>query len=135
MSFHLELDLPRIEWEDAHRLRQALKEARAYPIDPRPRRRWLRPRLASLSAHPDVHELLADDADWDQPAFSLDSRRAERLARTIEVLGLRLGPDWTLRACWVGDPVETERELTAGELAALTRASRLERRVRYRVVA
>ena len=135
MSFFLELDLPRLGWDEAHRLRVALEEAGGFRIDPRPRRRWLRPPLATLVPHPEVDRVIAEEADWSEPAFSLDPERGERLARTIEVLGAQLSPGWSLRAYWVGDPEEAEQPVIAAELAELTRASRLERRVRYRVVA
>jgi hypothetical protein len=113
----------------------ALEEAGGVRIDPRPRRRWLRPPLATLVPHPDVDRVIAEEADWSEPAFSLDPERGERLARTVEVLGAQLPAGWSLRAYWVGDPEEGEQPVTAAELADLTRASRLERGVRYRVVA
>lgn len=135
MSFSVDLDLPRVGWEEAYRLRVALDEAGGFRVDPRPRRRWLRPPLARLVPAHEIDEVLSEDADWSEAAFSLDSEGAERLARTIQVLGARLPPGWSVRASWVGDDEEAERELTAAELAELARASRLERRLRYRVIA
>lgn len=48
--------------------------------------------------------LSADDADWDAPHYTLRPDAAERLARTLEFLLARAGPDGlAVRAAWVDD--------------------------------
>jgi hypothetical protein len=98
------------------------------------RRRWWR------DLEPSIHfdweraqEVLDDQANWDEDAFTLSRRGREALAATVLTLGEMLKPGWTLRAYWGGDPVRNEPSVTAPELASLARQSRLDRYTLYRV--
>ena len=135
MSFELDLQVPDLDRALAERLRDATEAAGGLRVlVAGRRRRWLRsrPRVFLEANHDDV-PVLSDDADWEQPAFSLDDRGRELLARAIEIIGQTAPPGWSLRAAWVDDPVEREVVVTAEELAELARSSRLDRTTRYNV--
>ena len=98
------------------------------------RRRWWR------DLEPSIHfdwtrgqEVLDDQANWEEDAFTLTASGREALAATVLTLGEMLRPGWTLRAYWGGDPLRNERSVTAPELASLARHSRLDRYTLYRV--
>jgi hypothetical protein len=135
VSFVLELEVSELDWELAERLERRTIEAGAITVHPGRRRRWFRPRPPSLwiEDQRDGVPVLSDQADWDQDAFTLDEQGRELLAKTISILDQALACSWSLRAYWVGDPLQHEHETTAPELAELVRHSALDRKTRYRV--
>lgn len=135
MSFVLELEMAELDWELADRLDRRTLDAGCIAVHPGPRRRWFRRREPSLTIdhERDRVPVLSDQADWDETAFTLDERGRELLAQTISILDDELTGSWSLRACWVDDPVRHERDVTADELAELVRSSGLDRTTRYRV--
>lgn len=100
-----------------------------------------------LPAHPPPHH----DADallptggrlFDEDAFAGPERTAWPAARaagpfadSIDALGESLPQGFTLRAAWLGDPIDAELTLTAPELADLARTQGLTERTLYRVAA
>ncbi len=99
------------------------------------RRKWLWRELKP-SVHfdwSDADDVLDDQADWSEPAFSFSISGREALAATVLILPKALGSGWGLRSYWVGDPQEREVPVTARELASLIEASKLDRRTLYRV--
>ena len=127
----MDLDLPEVEWGHAARLESLMRGPEFFSVESRPRRHWLRPPKARLDIEARAHDILAEDADWGEEVYRLEPAGAERLARTIEVLGRELPPGWSVRGEWVGDPVDAERRVSAAELADRCRAIGLERGVRY----
>jgi hypothetical protein len=81
----------------------------------------------------DADRVLNEEADWDESAFKFSVASREALAATVLALPGALGPGWGLRSYWVGDKQEREVSVTAEELAALVRDSKLDRKTLYRV--
>jgi hypothetical protein len=77
--------------------------------------------------------LLADDADWDAPFWSMRPEVLEPLALTLEVVGAAAPHGFLVAALWVGDAPGEEKVVTLEELVSDTRAGRLGTRARYRV--
>ena len=135
MSFILELDAPDVDRETAERLERATEAAGYLPVRAPRKRRWRRQAergLSILDRRDDIN-VLSDDADWSEDAFTLDERGRELLAQTVSLLARELHAGWALRAFWVGDPCKDERAVTGDELVELVRGSALERTTRYRV--
>ena len=84
--------------------------------------------------------LTADDADWNASHYTLRPDAAEHLARTLEFLLDRAGPDGLyVRAAWVSDPHEPLAHPSAHPVAASTlladvRAARIANNRVYRVL-
>jgi hypothetical protein len=75
--------------------------------------------------------LLAEEADWDAESWAMRAEVLEPLARALLALA-QGGPDgMTIEALWVGEKPSMEQKVTAQELAALARASRLGTHTRY----
>src|SRR5262245_17750275 len=77
--------------------------------------------------------LLADDADWDAPAWSLRPEIRDSLARTIEMFGESLGTEFTFEAIWIGDKVKERRTVDLAGLVELARRGVLGTRTCYLV--
>jgi hypothetical protein len=77
--------------------------------------------------------LLANDADWDGPFWSMRPEVLEPLAQTLEAVGAAMWEGFTAAARWVGDSPRHEQVLSLAELVAIARAGRLGTRTRYRV--
>lgn len=135
MSFVLEIEVAELDWELAEQLERRTIDAGCIAVHPGRRRRWLRPREPSLRIDADRDEVpvLSDEADWDEPAFTLDERGRDLLAQTISVLDEALTTSWSLRAYWTGDPLLQEPKVTARDLSKLIRDSAMDRETRYRV--
>ena len=135
MSFLLELDVPEASWQIAENLERATAAAGYLRLRVHPRRRWLRPSKPRLSLNDsrDGVDVLSDNADWVETAFTLEESGRELLARTVALLADNLQPGWALRAYWDGDECHGERTVSCDELVELIRASSLERSTRYRV--
>jgi hypothetical protein len=74
--------------------------------------------------------LLADDAAWDAPVWSV---RPDVLAQTLVAVGAAVPEEFTVAALWVGDVPEREEVVTLEQLVAVVRMGRLGTRTRYRV--
>jgi hypothetical protein len=117
MSFVLELEVTGLDWELAGELEHRTIDAGCIVVHPGSRRRWFRRRQPSLWIEDERDEVpvLSDQADWDEPAFTLDERGRELLAQTISILDEALTGSWALRAYWVGDPLRHERAVNADD--------------------
>jgi hypothetical protein len=133
VSFRVDVELPHMTWDEADRLTLALLDRGGFRVFTGWRGRWLRAPYPRINFDEKIHDVIADEADWDESAFTLDPDGRERLARTIEVLGALLPAGWSLRAYWEGDHEDREEQVSAAALADLTRDCALERRIRYRV--
>jgi len=135
LSFVLVLKVPGLDWTLAETVEAGTRDAGCLVAEVLPRRKWLRPQRPRLflGDERDGVTVLSDDADRDETAFTFSEGGAELLARTVLVLAEILPAGWSLQACWVDDPVSTERDVSSGELAQLARESALDRETRYRV--
>lgn len=134
MSFALELYADVSDREQAERVAEATASSGHVAVVAGRRRRWGRPLPPSI--HLDgqqAQDVLSDDADWSEDAFTFSNVGRHNLAATVLALSEVLDAGWAVRAYWGGDPLDGEREVTAHELADLIEQSRLDRRTLYRV--
>jgi hypothetical protein len=136
LSFIFELEVPELDWPLAERVEAATKDAGCLVAHVHASRwQWRRPTrpVLSLADEREGVYVLSDNADWAERAFTFSDAGAELLARTVLVLAQLLPAYWSLRACWIGDRVMIEQEISSEELAALARTSALDRGTRYTV--
>lgn len=77
--------------------------------------------------------LLADDADWNAPSWSIRPDVVGRLAATLEILARRGPAGLVVQAMWAGEaPTETV-VVTPHELAEAVKAGRLGTHTQYTV--
>ena len=67
--------------------------------------------------------LLADDADWDAPTWSMRSEELPRLEATLRALCEALPDGFEFVASWVSEPLDRKVELSCDELLGLARTS------------
>jgi hypothetical protein len=124
--------------------RSALEEAaRLMPpaalrlhLEPISRRPWGRTTIVEGSICKEggcACSLLADDADWAAPFWSMRPGVLEPLAQTLEAVGAAMEEEFTVAARWVGDSPPHEQVVSLAELVAVARAGQLGTRTRYRV--
>ena len=77
--------------------------------------------------------MLADDADWDAPAWDIRPAVLPSLANTIRFISERAPNGFILEALWAGDKAGENLELSLDELLNLVRANRIGARARYNV--
>lgn len=82
-----------------------------------------------LSLH--ACDLLADDADWGAPTWSMSPVATGRLAESIEALLEGIGGPATLEALWEGETAVSEEPIGRGQLVALIRRGALGTHTRY----
>ncbi len=134
MSFELELYAEVADWDEAKRA--AAATAAPGHVAVVPGRRWRRGRNAEPSIHFDWRQgqdVLSDQADWSEDAFTFSEEGRHNLAETLVALAAVLRPGWGIRAYWGGDPIKSEETLSARELAERVRQSQLNRYTMYRV--
>jgi hypothetical protein len=134
VSFELELHADVDDWQQAERAAAATASTGHVAVVVGRRKRWGRPLKPGIRF--DWHQaqdVLSEDADWSQDAFTLSADGRRQLAATVLALSGVLSPGWGIRAYWIGDPVTNEQTLTAQELAELVMQSRLDRGTLYRV--
>jgi hypothetical protein len=76
--------------------------------------------------------LLADDANWDAPFWTMRPEILEPLARTFTAITARGVSEFHVEASWGDAPLE-ERDVSPGEMFGLARAGRIGTRTRYLV--
>jgi hypothetical protein len=81
---------------------------------------------------PGVHEILAEDAEWDAVSWALSEDGAERLARTLEWLLTELPGEFTFEVLWGEEPID--KLVSREELIRIVRSGHLGGRTRYRVI-
>jgi hypothetical protein len=125
MSFALDLDFSARDRREAERVVATTASPDLIPVVVGRR---------GLRFDPEQADAVLDDAaHWDEGAFTLSADGRRRLAATVRALSHAIEPGWGLRAHWVGDPLDREQEITAGDLADLIERSQLDRRTLYRV--
>ena len=88
-------------------------------VEPLPRRPWAK--LTSVRGT--ISEgggcacsLLADDADWDAPFWSMRSEVLEPLAQTLGAVGTTMPDGFAFAALWVGDAPARERVVSLARI-------------------
>jgi hypothetical protein len=81
---------------------------------------------------PEVHGILAEDADWNAVTWAMDPAGLERLAETLEWLYPHLPGGFSFEALWGEEPIE--QVVTRAELLHVVRAGRIGTRMRYHVL-
>ncbi len=94
-------------------------------------RSWLGRHDARLSLH--ACDLLAADADWEAPTWSMSLAAAEQLAKSLDVLLAGVGADVIVEALWEGETPTEEQSISRTEFAGLVRGGLLGTRTRYLV--
>jgi hypothetical protein len=80
---------------------------------------------------PEVHDSLADEADWNALIWAIEPEGLERLARTLEWLYSELPGEFTFETSWGDEPIE--KLVSRDELLRIISAGRVGTRTRYRV--
>ena len=75
--------------------------------------------------------LLAEDADWEAPAWQLRAEVCDALAGMVLALAERLPGGFTLQALWAGDAAGSVAHVSAAELAERARSNALANFTRY----
>ena len=95
---------------------------------------WARDRDAKLLISKDggcACSMLSEDADWDAEVWAMKAGLLEQLARTLSALAEHGPKGMAVEALWQGEKPERRENVTAEELAALARNSRLGTHTRY----
>jgi hypothetical protein len=77
--------------------------------------------------------LLSDEADWNADFWAMRPEILEPLARTLQILIDQGPPHLTVAAAWLVTESRQTVNVTAAELVALARSSRLGTRTNYEV--
>jgi hypothetical protein len=132
MSFVVVVEAPDLTWERAAEIASACHAPNGLevvaPKQPRLFRRR-RPTIWIESQHGADH-LLADDAEWDAPTWSMTPSLLPRLVVTIRCLSEQLSAGFTFFAGWIGDDEKTTA-VTTEELLHLAASGEIATRTRY----
>ncbi len=134
VSFELELHAAVRTSEEAEEAAAATAPPGHVAVQAARRKRWGRARAPSVHFDPKQgQEVLSDDADWSEDAFTLTVDGRRRLAATVLALAQVLPAGWGVRVYWFGDPLRGEQTVPAQEHAELVEQSGLDRYTLYRV--
>jgi hypothetical protein len=136
MSPDLELRIlvPHLNFDRADRIAGATHVEGAVRVESGPRRFLFlpqRPRLFSWQ----VHDLLAESADWNADTWDMEAAELHRLVRTFEILFDQIQEQFAVEVMWAGDVPAEEHDVSREELLDIVRRGRLGTKVRYRVQA
>jgi hypothetical protein len=137
MSFYMEVELDDVTRERARDLAEKCSRADCLPIV-MPRRDLLgkaRPKKLIISDDLGGESLLADDADWNAPTWSMRAEALPALEATLRCLCTHMPEGFAFVAAWVGDRISRDLKVSCDELIDLVRRSRLNGKTRYRVTA
>ena len=126
---------------DRERFEEAVRKAAAtgLRVEILRRRRW--PWTRETSVRAEITEdgacacgLLSDDADWNADVWAMRPDILEPLARTVQILAEEGPPTLAVEALWIGDAPNEIVLVTATQLAALARLSKLGTHTRYELI-
>lgn len=129
-DLQLRIVVANLTWDRAVQIAQATQVEGALALGRGPRRvffRAPRPRLFSW----DVHELLAESADWNAEIWDMDATKLPRLVRTLEVLFNQIPEEFAVEVMWVGDEATEERAVSRDQLLDIARQGKFGTHVRY----
>ncbi len=114
------------------RLREVGKDGRARSLGWRFERRS---RLGRHDARLTLHacDLLAEDADWDAPTWSMSPPAAEQLAQSLGELLVGMGVGAVVDALWEGEMATDEQSIGRPRFVDLVRRGSLGTHTRYLV--
>ncbi|MFN2587640.1 MAG: hypothetical protein ABR613_05950 [Actinomycetota bacterium] len=123
MSFFMEVRGIDVDAEEAQHLSGASTDNGGYPFHAKPS--LFRKRINKLYiADWKLGEgLLADDADWDAPTWSMRPEELPRLEATLKTLCDALPQGFEFVASWVSEPLDRRVEVSCDELLQLAQAS------------
>jgi hypothetical protein len=137
MSFYMEVELDPSSRERAADLAERCSPADGLRII-KPRRGLLgkaRPKKLIIVDEFGGESVLADDADWNAPTWSIRAEAVPALESTLRCLCTHIPEGFAFVAAWVGDRISRELEVSCDQLIALLRRSGLNGKTRYRVTA
>jgi hypothetical protein len=137
MSFYMEVELDRAARERAGDLAEICSLAGGLPII-KPRRVLLgkaRPKKLIILDVFGGESVLADDADWNAPTWSMRPEALPALEATLRCLCRHIPEGFAFVAAWVSDRISRELQVSCDELIDLVRQSGLNGKTRYRVTA
>ena len=112
-----------ITGDDAKSLSKRCVENNGYPLHSKPslfRKKVDKLYVADWKAGSD---LLADDADWDAPTWSMRAEELRRLEATLTTLCQALPEGFEFVASWVSEPLDRREEVSCDELLELCQTS------------
>ena len=77
--------------------------------------------------------LLADDADWDAPAWSMRPEVLPHLGATLAAVRQHTSEGFTFQALWVGETALHSRQVSPEEMRAIIRSGQISTDSRYLV--
>lgn len=131
-DLQLRILVANLTWDRAEQITQATQVQGALVLETGPRRvffRAQRPRLFSW----DVHDLLAESADWNAETWDMEATELPRLVRTLEILFDQIPERFAVEVMWVGDEATGDRAVSRVELLDIARQGTFGTHVRYRV--
>jgi hypothetical protein len=137
MSFYMEVELDRATRERAGDLAERCSPTDGLRIM-KPRRGLLgkaQPKKLIISDDFGGESVLADDADWNAPTWSMRAEAIPALESTLRCLCTHIPEGFGFVAAWVSDRISSELEVSCDELIDLVRRSGLNGKTRYRVIA
>jgi hypothetical protein len=135
MSFYMDIEIDELTWERAAAIARRCSPAHGLSIVKPKRGRFggFRSRKLAFADDWGGESILADDADWNAPAWSMRKEALPKLEATLRCLCKCIPEGFGFVAAWVSDPIEQEQEVSSDELIELVRRSGLNGRTRYRV--
>ncbi len=83
----------------------------------------------------DIHDLLADTANWNAETWDLEAGELPRLVRTFEILFEQIPEQFGVEVMWAGDKTTEERMVSREQMLEIVRQGRFGTTVRYRIQA
>lgn len=83
----------------------------------------------------DIHDLLADTANWNAETWDLEAGELPRLVRTFEILFEQIPEQFGVEVMWAGDEATEERMVSREQMLEIVRQGRFGTTVRYRIQA
>jgi hypothetical protein len=127
MSFFMEVRGIDVDAEEAKTLSELSTRNGGYPLHSQPSLFRSRVKKLYVADWKLGESLLADDADWDAPTWSMRREELPRLEATLETLcdGLPEGFDFVVS--WISEPLDRKVEVSRSELLEVARNSNFNR--------
>ena len=122
-----------LDWNRAEKIAPATQVEEAVPIGTGPRRSFFRALPPSLLSW-EVHDLLAESADWNAETWDMETAELPRLVHTFEILFEHIPEEFAIEVMWVGDAATEERVVSRLQLLDIAGQGRFGTAVRYHVL-
>lgn len=132
MSPDLELRLlvDDLDWPRAESIARSTWQDGAVPVGTGPHRQFFRsqpPRLGSW----DVHDLLAETADWNAETWDMQPDKLSLLVGTFEILFREIPEPFAVEITWAGDDISEERHVSRPDMLDIVRKGAIGTHTRY----